>query len=134
MGTAELWCCDITSGVRSDTETGQPEDKFPGEKSNQRFVSSGRDCELFESSLFEEVLMSNVESLSSQPQPGGVLPPLRLAASRPPQAVLSHPSCQNIKRTNIRKDLQDRRFPSLFVQRQQLAGLGQRVWATSQQL
>lgn len=49
MGTAELWCCDITSGVRSDTETGQPEDKLPGEKSKQRFVSSGRDCELFES-------------------------------------------------------------------------------------
>lgn len=48
MGTAELWCCDITSGARSETETGQPEDRLPGEKSNQRFVSSGRDCELFE--------------------------------------------------------------------------------------
>lgn len=39
MGTAELCCCDITSGARSETETGQPEDKLSGEKSNQRFVS-----------------------------------------------------------------------------------------------
>lgn len=59
MGTAELLCCDITSGVRSDTETGQPEDKLPGEKSNQRFVSSGRDrVERFGRCLLEEVLMS----------------------------------------------------------------------------
>lgn len=47
MGTAELCCCDITSGARSETETGQPDDKLSGEKSNQRFVSSGRD-QLFE--------------------------------------------------------------------------------------
>lgn len=75
MGTAELWCCDITSGVRSETETGQPEDKLPGEKSNQRFVSSGRDRELFEGCLFEEVLMSRgqgyIDTLSSQLWPGG---------------------------------------------------------------
>lgn len=35
MGTAELLCCDITSGVRSRTETGQSEDKLPGEKSSR---------------------------------------------------------------------------------------------------
>lgn len=85
MGTAELWCCDITSWVMSETETGQPEDKLPGEKSNQRFVSSGRDCELFEGCLFEEVLMSQGQGYRN-PQFTAtawrtVLPPLILPAS-----------------------------------------------------
>lgn len=38
MGTAELLCCDITAGVRSGTETGQPEHKLSGEKSSHRSV------------------------------------------------------------------------------------------------
>lgn len=53
MGTAELWCCDITSGVRSETETGHPEDKLPGEKSRDLSQVAGT-CELFEGCLLDE--------------------------------------------------------------------------------